>query len=363
MPDKIEEYEALVTNSKNINRVKQKNALGILLKFSTAYPFKWKGGSYNCYFCKSTFRNPNKLNEHTRDTHINSVRNIEIYNDVINVDFTSATCKICKHNLDDLVTFKNHLAEIHNIIADVAIEDGILPYKLNNDVFVCQICNQSFEIFFSLFMHMNTHFSKFICECCGKGFATQQRKYSHIRLHKRGQFPCNICGKLFPCLNTRVNHISKEHQSNKRYKCPVCQEKFISYDSRMKHLKSVHHEKTATYSCSFCSKQFDLSSYRTAHIKREHLKELNYMCTVCGKKFFRRFELTEHMVKHNGERIFQCDICKKSYARRKTLREHLKIHNNDCRFKCSICNRSFIQNSTLKRHMLIHNTVLKFGSS
>lgn len=366
MEEEIEIKEEIEFNTENLlvtshftkeakaRRAAFRKNIMTIMKFSTAYPFKYRKGTYLCFFCKSTFIEPEKLRHHTRTQHTGDLHlKLKKY-DPLKMDFASATCTLCGFDVSNYATLQNHFAE-HGRVIDNELGEFLLPYKLNRDGHCCQICGKTYEMFLSLHRHMNVHYHHFICETCGKRFVTSDRMVNHARTHLKGQFPCKRCNEIFPTQSTLYAHDSKTHRSNQRYKCPICDEKFTSYKQRLKHLKVIHGEKTAIFPCPSCPKVFELCSSRTSHIKFHHLKERKYVCSVCGMKFFSNYELQEHSKKHGGERIYQCDVCKKSYARLKTLREHMRIHNNDRRFVCKICGQAFIQNCSLKLHMRVHH--------
>ncbi|XP_047039530.1 zinc finger protein 266-like isoform X8 [Helicoverpa zea] len=333
-----------------------RNNIAIIMETCTAYPFKYRKGTYQCFFCKNTFLEPEKLREHTHVQHseVKQLLKPRKY-EPLKMDFATTVCKICGVAIRDYAELKIHLAVEHAKVIDCSFGDSVLPYKLSKEEHSCQICGKTYEMFLSLHKHMNDHYEHFICETCGKRFATSQRMVNHTRTHERGDFPCKRCTDTFPSYASLYAHNAKVHKANKRYKCPICDEKFASYKHRLKHLNTIHGEKTAVFPCPSCPRVFDLCSRRTAHIRFQHLQERNHVCPICGMKFFTNYELQEHSIKHGGERIYQCDVCKKSYARLKTLREHMRIHNNDRRFVCPTCGQSFIQNCSLKQHMRVHH--------
>ncbi|XP_038221172.1 zinc finger protein 2 homolog isoform X5 [Zerene cesonia] len=359
--ENVPEYTAVASNDEVIERRLQGNArraifrknIRMIMTSCTAYPFKYRKGTYMCFFCKSTFLVPEKMREHTQKLHGDVILKPKKY-DPLKMDFAVTVCKFCGKHIRDYSELKTHIRE-HGKTIDCSYGESILPYKLCKDEYCCQICGKRYEMFLSLHKHMNDHYEHFICETCGKGFATTQRMLNHSKTHERGDFPCKHCGDMLSSYAALYAHVSRVHKSNKRYKCPICDEKFASYKYRMRHLNTVHGEKTALFPCPSCPKVFDLCSRRTAHIKSQHLQERNHACGSCGMKFFTNYELQEHSIKHIGARIYQCDVCKKSYARLKTLREHMRIHNNDRRFVCPVCGQSFIQKCSLKQHVRVHH--------
>ncbi|CAG5057411.1 unnamed protein product [Parnassius apollo] len=339
----------------NERRAAFRNNIKIILESCTACPFKYRKGTYLCFFCKTSFLEPERLREHTQQLHsdVKQLLKPRKY-EPLKMDFAVTTCKMCGTAIPDYEMLKSHLRD-HGKVLDCTHGDSVLPYSLSKDDHRCQICGKRYEMFLSLHKHMNDHYEHFICETCGKRFATSQRMVNHARTHERGEFPCKRCQDSFPSYASLYAHIAKVHRSNKRYKCPICDEKFASYKHRLKHLNTVHGEKTAIFPCPSCPRVFDLCSRRTAHIRFQHLQERNHSCSLCFMKFFTKYELQEHSIKHGGERIYQCDVCKKSYARLKTLREHMRIHNNDRRFVCPVCGQAFIQNCSLKQHVRVHH--------
>lgn len=336
-------------------RASFRNNMAAIVGTSTAYPFKYRRGVYLCYYCKHTFMEPEKLRHHNRVYHpepklLLKPRKYE----PLKVDFVDALCKVCFVKIDSYEMLKTHLPA-HGKYIDMTHGETILPYKLGTQEQICQICGKMYEVFLTLHKHMNDHYEHYICEKCGKRFATSQRMLNHSKTHEKGVFPCKHCGETCTTHTSLYSHIARVHKSNKRYKCPICNEKFISYKQRIKHLHTVHEQKTPLFPCPLCDRVFDLCSKRSAHVRFQHLQERNHVCSACGMKFFTNYELQEHTVKHDGDRIYQCDICKKSYARLKTLREHMRIHNNDRRYGCSVCEQKFVQKCSMRQHMRVHH--------
>lgn len=340
-------------------RGKQRRAIfrsniAIIMSSCTAYPFKYKKGTYLCFFCSRTFLAPEELRRHSQSNHSAAKTRLTVKKyEPLKMDFSNTVCKICGCHINDYAALKEHLAVHHGKIIDCTFEDCVMPYKLNKDEHTCLVCGKTYETFLGVHKHMNSHYEHYICESCGNVYVTYQRLVNHIKnYHATGDYSCKACSKTFPSYSAFYSHDAKVHRNNKRYKCPICDEKFSYYKLRLNHLAKVHGEKSAMYPCPVCHKVFDLCSRRTNHLRIYHaVRVKSHVCAVCGMAFYSGYELKEHSVKHGGERIYQCDICKKAYARMKTLREHMKIHNNDRRFVCPACGQTFIQKATMKNHM------------
>ncbi|CAK1554424.1 unnamed protein product [Leptosia nina] len=389
----VPEYTSLIANDELVNRRLEGNArraifrknIKVILSSCTAYPFKYRKGAYLCFFCKSSFLEPEKLREHSQKFHTDSLFKPRKY-DSLKMDFSNTICKLCGVNIADYTELKSHVRN-HGESIDCSFGESVLPYKLSKEEYCCQICGKRYEMFLSLHKHMNNHYEHYICETCGKGFATQQRMLNHSRTHEKGNFCCKHCTENLPSYAALYAHIAKIHKANKRYKCPICDEKFSSYNYRMKHLKTIHGEKTALFPCPSCPKVFDLCSRRTAHIRSQHLQERNHACTICGMKFFSNYELQEHNIKHGGARIYQCDVCESNDAAsdemetRKDNARNIKDldaikarkknaillleHTTLCPFRwmknlylCFYCDQQFTDPAVLRHHNFIdHNCV------
>lgn len=336
-----------------------KRNASVIIENSHVSPFRWLKNGFLCFFCDEKYTDPKELREHSSMSHAYNkiwpfVSKMKRH-DLVKIDITLLDCRLCSYPTSDVDSLKEHLILNHNQKINQDYNDGVIPFKFDKEHFYCHICNKQFNVFITLNNHMNTHFQNFICETCGKGFATAKRLQAHSYSHVRGDFPCTACDKVFPSNAMRTNHILRYHKEAKTFKCPQCSDVFKTYLDRNKHRRIVHNVTSLEYRCPMCPKVFSLSGKRTYHIKQVHIRERNHACNQCEWKFFSKAELQEHMIKHNGERIHQCDVCKKAFARKHTLKEHLRIHNDDRRFVCFICGQSFIQNCSRKYHMRVHH--------
>ncbi|XP_045781618.1 zinc finger protein 25-like [Maniola jurtina] len=335
----------------------------IILEHSNATPFKSKNKSgFPCFYCRNIFENLEKLKEHQKKTHKKSeikkiLATFGAESLIVYVDITDLECTICSLPIQSINELKSHLTKVHNKKFHTEYPDRVIPFKLsNNNVFECQVCGFNFETFGSIERHMNVHYRNCVCRQCGTGFVTKYRLKVHIKsMHVGGNFPCDICKKVYTTQQKHKNHVDTVHKMVKRFKCPKCPERFTEYFRRQKHLVEIHGVAPLRYKCNVCDKAFERRYTLSRHMKRDHLEERDFQCQLCAYKCFTNVELRVHMVKHNGERIFECSVCKKSYARKKTLKEHMRIHNNDRRFACAVCGQAFVQKCSLKGHVKTHH--------
>ncbi|XP_072943204.1 zinc finger protein 711-like [Epargyreus clarus] len=353
-------------NTRNLNdidviKARKRNAM-ILLEFTKICPFRWMKNLYLCHFCEAQFTDPALLREHNAIDHpsrsaaeIKDVLSKLKKHELVKVDITDISCKLCDDNIDSFNNLKVHLQTVHRKNLNLQMNDGVLPFRITKDEYKCTLCELQYDEFKTLNQHMNVHFQNFICEQCGTGFITPERLRTHAFSHETGSFPCESCEKVFRSANSKKEHYATVHMQVKRHRCPQCPETFRNYFQRNKHISAIHGMKLKEFKCTMCPKVFTLSGKLGVHVRTVHLKMKRHACDICDWQFYSKSELKDHMVKHGGERKFQCNVCKKGYARKYTLREHMRIHENDRRFICTICGRSFVQNCSLKHHIKVHH--------
>lgn len=62
------------------------------------------------------------------------------------------------------------------------------------------------------------------------------------------------------------------------------------------------------------------------HVKRDHLKQRNHVCSQCGKSFFKKYDLKIHNRIHTDERPYVCRACGKRFHHRSHIIRHERIH-------------------------------------
>jgi len=60
--------------------------------------------------------------------------------------------------------------------------------------------------------------------------------------------------------------------------------------------------------------------------KTVNLRKIPYECTICNKRFSRKFVLKLHTRKHTGEKPYDCTICGMKFSHKIQLNRHSIIH-------------------------------------
>lgn len=323
-----------------------------LLRNSNLTLFDWCKNKYRCFFCRELFLDTALLKEHSK-THDENEMQTQIFKynvkNYYRAELTNLKCNRCQKTMENLTELTQHLASTHAVDFKTP-ENLLMPYKLTD--LTCQLCQQEFQSFVVLDHHMSSHYSKYVCDTCGKGFRQKYCLTSHLVTHVKKKFECRKCNATFDNYYRKRKHDVTEHRICKKFNsCPHCPEKFIHYPGRLKHLIKVHGYKRPEFKCPTCDKVYINNALLRSHIRNVHLQERNFECNICQNKYLWKCELTDHMKSHVQSRDFVCTYCGKGFFRRRNLNEHLAIHVEEFRHVCAVCGKSFAQKYNMKMHM------------
>ncbi|KAI9914154.1 hypothetical protein PsorP6_005750 [Peronosclerospora sorghi] len=91
-----------------------------------------------------------------------------------------------------------------------------------------------------------------------------------------------------------------------------------------------------------------------------HTKDRPFACDQpgCGRRFNRKFTLSEHKKTHTGEKPYVCPLaeCSRRFSTSGNLARHKRLHASLKPFECDIngCKRSFPSQEKLDHHIKIH---------
>ena len=137
---------------------------------------------------------------------------------------------------------------------------------------------------------------------------------------------------------TTLESYVQPHVDKLRNACSVCGKSFKRKDNLTRHVASVHGDKCET--CTICNKTFSTAASLTAHVKRVHEgspKSCPY--DTCNKKYKDKILLTEHLKKTHLVAKYVCQECDKSFAHEHLFQGHLVCHTGVYAFECPSCQK------------------------
>lgn len=313
---------------------------------------------FSCQFCKLPFESSKELNEHYRECHVE--------------------CDLCEQIFKRRYNLKTHMKLQHSDISG----------KVN-----CDYCSKTFSTHMSRWIHTKTihkknwkykcneceygtthlslfqnHVKKHVeplnlrCDQCDKEFKSQYRYNVHMKIHEKG-LTCSVCNKTFDKRKNMLRHMSRNHGRKKKrdVPCNICSKMFFDKWALRVHME-VHNNKKEK--CQFCDYATCHPKNLKAHVKN-HVKEFDFVCELCGRGFVYNFMLRDHMVKEHGEGIprIPCEICGKTFATQQYLNVHKQSHEPDYEkrnHQCEICGKRFLTRSMLLRHIRGHSKVVHY---
>lgn len=202
-----------------------------------------------------------------------------------------------------------------------------------NNAVICDICGKTFTNSIKLKIHLGCHREK-SCPYCSKSFKSHSHFNLHLKRHKSyvtvkrkvRYLKCNNCDYQSINKSTLDAHINKFHLNIRPYKCQICQKGFYKRDNLSQHLIT-------------------------------HKKVKDNICYICGEDFVIERTLKQHLNLHAGQKPFQCDTCKMCFVTSSRRYEHIKrkhMTKNEC---CKICNKKFSLKKDLNTHIKKVHTV------
>lgn len=161
-------------------------------------------------------------------------------------------------------------------------------------------------------------------------------------------YTCTYCSESFPLKEMHDYHIKNKHERS--HTCDYCGNRFSERRTLVKHVRCHTGEKP--YACDQCDFRCSSSSSLCQHKRRRHDPAetgRKHICEQCGKGFYTRDNLKEHIATHSNAKMFSCYICGKGLKNDSCYRRHM-VCVHGLKHTCDLCGKDFSSPVGLKHH-------------
>ena len=177
---------------------------------------------------------------------------------------------------------------------------GDTAHPSEPDMYVCNLCKQSFSTQGSLKRHQESvhrQLISFSCQVCGQRFYRKDHQGRHVKMHR----PVVVVRRDLLGISAEATVDSLQppqpppspspppERHDETPVCDFCAKSFASRKTLKRHRETVHRQ-SGGFSCRVCNRHF----YRRDHLKRHHISKhadeeceapASYRCPVCQKSF------------------------------------------------------------------------------
>ncbi|KAM3957600.1 zinc finger Y-chromosomal protein 1 [Aphomia sociella] len=386
---------------RSVNQNPQRQNAVLILKHSTAFPFKTRFNRIVCSYCHDEFEPMAALRNHIKTDHSNADHNSAFYKvvDDLKIDITEMKCNICSQDIQNVDTLMSHFSKDHGISVNFNVPFGVLPYRQGpSGLWMCLDCDKTFAEFSQINGHLRSHVKIFTCDKCGATFlsehglrqhernfrcykstykprfgkALKHRSNTEIILQCSTACPFRTWGQNFNCVFCRVQSNDpnglRTHMASRHANFDI--QLVFSRKLRKEFLKVD----ITDLQCKLCFIQIDSLDDLIAHLKNDHKQPINadvqpgvlpfklndgssWICAICKIQFSDFISLKKHTAEHYQNYV--CDTCGEGFITESALIAHTRIpHDN--KYTCSRCIATFSTLEERSVHMKTQHTTLPY---
>ena len=138
-----------------------------------------------------------------------------------------------------------------------------------------------------------------LCDKCNKLFNTPSSLSLHMYDHEEQRFKCELCNKGYHFKGQLKQH-KADHNKTPSFQCMRvdCGRWFKRKGDLVLHLET---HKNLVWSCNECDHKTTCEKYLKEHVRDKHRTDeanFRFKCAICNKKFLYRTQLTRHAETH-----------------------------------------------------------------
>ncbi|XP_070564041.1 zinc finger protein 606-like [Ptychodera flava] len=209
----------------------------------------------------------------------------------------------------------------------------------------CKICKKVCKSKESLNKHMFRHARDRTNESRKVDGSGKVRKniIGQVKGHHIGKtFDCSECSKRFKTTRDLTAHKIAKHSCS----CDVCGKTFYRRQSLNQHMRWHKVDKSTTGDAS--DKVSDNRELGSSSIGRSDIYP--HECLVCNMKFKTVDMLERHADGHSYARLPKCQMCKKALRTKEEAKAHMVTVHSTKLHECSACSDIYLDELTLKKH-------------
>ncbi|CAK1587545.1 unnamed protein product [Parnassius mnemosyne] len=386
---------------RSVNQNPQRQNAVLLLKYSTAFPFKTRFNRIICSYCHDEFEPMAALREHIKAEHSNADFNSAFYKvvDDLKIDISQFKCNLCSQDMPSVEAFMIHISRDHSVSVNFDVPFGVLPYRQGpTGLWMCLDCDKTFAEFSQINGHLRSHVKIFTCDKCGATFLSEHGLRQHERRFKcykstyKPRFgktlkhrsnteiilqcstacPFRTWGLNFNCVLCRVQSNDpnglRTHMATRHANFDI--QLVFSRKLRKEFLKVD----ISDLQCKLCFIRIDTLDDLMTHLKNDHKQPINFdvqpgvlpfklndgsswKCAICKMQFPDFISLKKHTAEHYQN--FVCDTCGEGFITESALIAHTRIpHGN--KYSCSRCVATFSTLEERNVHIKTQHTTLPY---
>ncbi|XP_006637885.2 zinc finger and BTB domain-containing protein 38 [Lepisosteus oculatus] len=159
-----------------------------------------------------------------------------------------------------------------SISSDMTGNGKHLRKSIHKDAYSCDICKSLFSSLSTLRTHIiscRPSEPLYVCKTCGKRCPSSEvQSADSPYLHGDRDFACKNCMEDGSCFNNTF----KNHNTEKRYRCSFCPQRFLYLATKKSHEKKHVEQPGKGYNCYYCPKVCKSSATLEIHTRKHCIK-------------------------------------------------------------------------------------------